>query len=235
MKPKPSPPIRPVLIYILVISLLGLFFFSTWVYRTWLRADVLIYVDNTSDKPMRMVVDGLWTTKIPPHERRKAYFRHGARYFEITQNGKTLLQGDAPLKAPKSKSENAMMKYILNPDRGGRYWQKSIEYGQPFMSSLLNLPVTSSEGALRRIAGEIDTLDPKGPWYNIEFADYAFEEPIPREVPGIGWATRDTVESMSREDYLAITGAKDQADVGEEEIQAMIARVQRLLQQAEAQ
>lgn len=220
-----------VVVVALVLSALGV----TWLYKQFIRADVVIYVDNTSDEPMTVTVDGLWTSTIAAHETRPVYYRHGERYFSVTQNGETLLEGEAKLKAPKSTSEGAMMKYILNPDRGGRYWRRNIDYGVSPIPKLamLDLPVFSSADAMQRVAGEIRLLEHKGPWFNIEFADFAFDEPVPAKIEGFGWLSKTTVESMSLEDYNAITRANNQREeVDEETLQKMIQRVDRLLTKA---
>lgn len=237
---KPQPPPRPIHRGCIVVGVLAVVFGGLgvkWLYEHYLRADVVIYVDNTSDEPMTVTVDGLWTSTVPAHEMKTVYYRHGQRHFVVTQNEKTLLEGNAPLKAPKSNSEGAMMKYILNPDRGGRYWQADIDYGHspimPSMSPLLNLPVRTSADAMQRVASEIHMLEHKGPWFNIEFADYAFEEPIPGKIPGIGWMSKTTVEKMSQEDFEVLSKAKQQQEeVDQETLDRLINRVNRLLTKA---
>jgi hypothetical protein len=184
-----------------------------------LRPDCEIYVDNGGSEPITVSLDGSSEITVAKGQVEKIPCRAGSHHITVWRGGKVVFDETREL----TKASRGKNKYILNPEKSNRYWQRTVQYGIgiPNFSFYIN-----DLDRYHKIAAQVSLLTP-GEFFEVS-ADHVLE-PAPKTVKGKFMDSRKVVARVSRSDYDLIAGAEKKQSVTSEEISRLERVVDRLL------
>ena len=108
--------------------------------------NVTIYVDNGTNQPMSVFIDGENVESVPANSLRKIRTRKGEHRIKVTSAGKTIFDETKQLKTSR---------YVFDPQSTHRYWIRRVKYELDKHGNVDNRPLREAMGdvELRPVAG----------------------------------------------------------------------------------
>lgn len=196
------------------------------------RSNSYVFVDNASDVPAVVKLDGEESLTVAPKTVGVVYTRHGDHQIRVERVGQAVFEKQVTLESPGFFQ---VKKYILNPQGESGYWVRTLTYGTGFAMPPPNL--TGLDDAYISIARMITLLDTTE-WFLVpaDMSDYVLNEVPPEsiELPkGQSSTTKKQICRMARSEYELIKSAPSRQNVTEEEVKALATVVDRVRNIAE--
>jgi hypothetical protein len=196
-----------------------------------LRTDIWIYVDNGDTQPLEVTIDGSRRTTVAPGTFGLVKCRSGERHIQVRRGEAAVFDEVKQLKPGDKKS---VAKYLLNPGLTRRYRTRVVEYGITFQMPNLGLDQTLLGGEAwlkskyEELAKKPALLDAV-PWQEISGCDYVLEKE-PEEIEGMIHEMRTVLGRVDKNDYAFLQEARQKRNPTAEDLDALVAVVNRVLQ-----
>lgn len=193
------------------------------------RPNSYLFVDNASDQPAIVMLDGAEAIRVEKRSVGVVYTRHGEHQIRVERGGQPVFEKQMTLESPGFFQ---VRKYIINPKQESGYWERKIVYGSEFQIPF----VDDGTGRYAQLA-KIIPLAGNAEWLPIpaERADYVLTETPPDSIEvndSQKSVTKFHICRMDRADYEMLQAAPAKRNATEQEDAQMEALLRRLLEEA---
>ncbi len=177
----PQPPTDPTKIRrVVLFSVLAMAAAGVVLYLIF-ATNVTIYVDNGSEEPVAVFLDGARKLTVDSGQVDSFSCRSGAHRFVVQCGDRTVFE---ETKTVESRGNAGRGKYLINPEATNRYRTRNVEYG---MSVPRFQTYYDEEDRVRLLAGDLN-LVPASAWIDVKPDDVL--EPPPSSVQGKIYSSR---------------------------------------------
>jgi hypothetical protein len=175
---------------VVLFSVLGLAATGCVLYAIF-APNVTIYVDNGSQEPVNVFMDGAEKLVVAPGQADSFSCRSGAHQFVVKRGDKTVFE---ETKTVKSRGNAGRGKYLINPEATNRYRTKEMQYGMSIPSFQT---YQDEEDRIGLLVGNLNLVPPSA-WIDVK-PDYVLE-PAPSSVQGKTYSSRTVLVRVSSAD-----------------------------------
>ncbi len=168
-----------------------------------------VYIDNTTNSEMTVVIDSNEAAKVPAGSVEKIKLITGEHAFMVRSAGTILYNGIHTV--TPSNSFMWMQSYIFNPDRKGRYATMEVHYGSAFKEKLKQIAFQNKDeeqavrDEYRDLVKNLKAL-PSNAWVEVPQGAKVFE-PAPESVRSKRSTTRLVLNRIDEKGYNFLNSA----------------------------
>lgn len=188
--------------------------------------DTWIYVDNSLDEPLVVLVDGQERATIEPGLSATLEYPPGEYHFVVKAGDRVLL--DERKKLEESDGFGPRRKLLLNPDQETRYQIYVMQYGESRLGGAMEsglLSMQTDENArnqylYRKLLKDIE-LVPQGAWNEVTGSEYVLKLPPDSVVSKSAIEKKKVVARIDTKDYARLQRASRKERPTERDIEAL--------------
>ncbi len=185
-----------------------------------------IYVDNTTDQPLVILVDGKEAATIDAGRSAKLDYPPGEYHF-VVKSGEQVLLDEKKMLEPLDKFAGRR-KYLLNPDLAARYHIYVLQYGgsrlgDAMESGLLSMqkdPKLRNQYLYRQLLKEF-TLLPQTAWNDVTAAEYVLAIPPDSVVSRTGIEKKKVLARIDAADFARLKLATGKEHPKQRDVEAL--------------
>lgn len=168
-----------------------------------------VYVDNTTDQPLVVLVDGKEAATIDAGHSAKVEYPPGEYHF-LVRSGEQVLLDEKKMLEPLDKFAGRR-KYLLNPDGSARYQIYVLQYGESRLgdameSGLLSMqkdPKLRNQYLYRQLLKDFVLL-PQTAWNDVTDAEYVLAIPPDSVRSSSGIEKKKVLARIDAQDYARL-------------------------------
>jgi len=196
-----------------------------------------VYVDNSTDQPLVVTVDGKEAATVAAGEFAKLEYPPGEYHFVVKSGDKVVL--DEKKKLEESDKFAACRKYLLNPDLETRYQIYVLQYGESRLGSamesgLLGMqkdPKVRNQYLYRKLLKEI-TLLPRGAWSDVTETDFVLDIPPESVRSPTAIAKKKVLARIDKDDYARLDLAAQEEHPTAKDVKALANLLDEIVEKA---
>jgi hypothetical protein len=188
--------------------------------------DTWIYVDNSLEEPLVVLVDGQERVTIEPGLSATLEYPPGEYHFVVKAGDRVLL--DERKKLEETDSFGPRRKLLLNPDAETKYQIYVMQYGQSRLgdameSGLLSMqkdPQARNQYLYKQLLKDL-TLVPQGTWSEVTGSEYVLKLPPDSVVSKSAIEKKKVVARIDAKDYARMQRAGRKERPTERDVEAL--------------
>jgi hypothetical protein len=194
-----------------------------------------IWVDNGSDQPMVVTVDGTKSLTVAPGTYERFTCEPGQHRFHVRTADEVLFDEVKTIEEPKVVGMGR--RYLFNPDNRNRYRTYTVQYGENMFEGLFETsdeapdPENEAEAIRQayREASEAPELLPAEPWTEIAGIQHILTAEPEFVVTRTGSEKRRVLTRVEPEDYDVIVASRKNQNPTEADLIELMQVVMRVL------
>jgi hypothetical protein len=199
--------------------------------------DAWVYVDNSTDEPLVVLVDGKEAARVKPGASKTLEYPPGEYRFVVKSGDEVLF--DEKQKLDVADTFAPRRKYLLNPNGETRYQIYVLQYGgsrlgdamESGMLSMQKDPKVRNQYLYNKLLKDI-TLVPEGAWNEISGAEFVLELPPDVVRSRTAIAKKNVLAQISGEDYARVKMARKREHPREKDVEALADLLDEILDKA---
>ena len=198
--------------------------------------DVFVYVDNSGNQPMVILVDGVEAMNVPAGEVAELALKPGEHQFLIRAGDETVC--DLTRNVEASDKFGMRRKYLFDPLKNNRYQTYVIQYGDSVVGDLLESslfgmqkdPNAQRQYVYKQLLKLVE-LVPTDAWNDISGVEYVLEAP-PEEIYADGMEKHKALSRIDHDLYERLAAAKNKQNLTDEDLEVLMELVGEVLAQS---